>query len=146
MNRPMHIFLAEDNPGDVELVREALREHKIDHTLTVASDGREAKRFIQRIGSAPDAPRPDLVLLDLNLPKADGYELIAALHAHPLGSGIPVIVVTSSDARKDRERAAALDVAHYFRKPSELIEYLQLGSIIRDLAAKRGLPVSASGT
>src|SRR5579871_1442591 len=131
MNRPLHIFLAEDNPGDVELVRESLREYNIEHTLTLASDGREAKRFIQSIGTGADARCPDLVLLDLNLPKADGYELMDLLHAHPVCGKTPVIIVTSSDARKDRERAAQMGAARYFRKPSELIEFLRLGLVIR---------------
>jgi len=141
VTRPLRIFLAEDNPGDVELVRESLREHHIEHTLSVARDGREAKRFIQ--GIEEDASCPDLFLLDLNLPKADGYELMDLLRAHPLCANKPVIVVTSSDAKKDRDRAAQMGAARYFRKSSELIEFLQLGLLIRELAEENGLPVGA---
>lgn len=143
MNRPLHIFLAEDNPGDVELVRESLREQNIEYTLTLASDGREAKRLIQRVGMAEDAQCPDLVLLDLNLPKADGYELMDLLRAHPMCATTPVIVVTSSDAKRDRERAAQMGAVRYFRKPSELSEFLQLGLVIRELAEERGLRLCA---
>jgi two-component system response regulator len=139
MSRSLQIFLAEDNPGDVELVRESLREHDLEYQLSLVSDGAEAKRYIARMGESPDAPRPDLLLLDLNLPKADGCELIAMFHAHPLCTHTPVIVVTSSNARADRERAAALGAARYFRKPSELKEFLQLGAVIRELATEMGL-------
>ncbi len=135
----LRIFLAEDNPGDVELVRVALREHAIVCHLSLATDGFEAKRFIERMGSDPDAPCPDLLLLDLNLPKADGHEVFAMFRAHPLCVHTPVIVVTSSDAQTDRERAAALGAAHFFRKPSDLGEFLKLGGVIRQVAASHGL-------
>lgn len=143
MNRPLHIFLAEDNPGDVELVRESLREHNIEHTLAVARDGREAKELIQRIGMAHDTPCPDVVLLDLNLPKTDGHELMALLRAHPLCGKTPVIVVTSSDARRDRERAFQMGAARYFRKPSDLIEFLKLGLVIRGVVEEIGTSLGA---
>lgn len=143
MSRILHIFLAEDNPGDVELVREALREHRIPHTLSVASDGREAKKFFERMGTYPDAPCPDVLLFDLNLPKADGYELMSLFRLHPLCANAPIIIVTSSNARKDRERAAALGATRYFRKPSELSEFLELGSLIREVVAERGLSLGA---
>ncbi len=138
MTRPIRIFLAEDNPGDVELVHEALREHGISYTLSLASDGREAKHFIERMGTASDAPCPDVLLLDLNLPKTDGHELLALFRSHPQCAGVPVVIVTSSNARKDRERAAALGAARYFRKPLELSEFLELGAVIRELVEERG--------
>lgn len=138
LNR-IQIFLAEDNPGDVALVREALREYDVECSLTLASDGAEAKRYLAQMGKTPDAPCPQLLLLDLNLPMADGYELAEAFRAHPLSARIPIIIVTSSGAPKDRERAAALGVSRYFRKPSELAEFLKLGAIIRDLVAECGL-------
>jgi len=144
MSKPLQIFLAEDNPGDVQLVRESLREHHIEYKLALASDGVEAKRYIERLGR--DAPCPDLLLLDLNLPKADGYELIARFRENPLCTHTPVIVVTSSDARRDRERAATLGVARYFRKPSELTEFLQLGSVIREVAVEQGLMRRSTGS
>jgi CheY-like chemotaxis protein len=142
MSRWIDIFLAEDNPGDVELVREALREHKVEYRLFLASDGTEVKRYIQRLGTTPDVPCPDLLLLDLNLPEADGFEVYQMFRAHPLCGETPVIVVTSSSASRDRERAAAMGVARYFPKPSDLSEFLKLGSVIRDLATERGLLLS----
>jgi CheY-like chemotaxis protein len=137
MTKHLRIFLAEDNAGDVELVREALHEHNIDYEMTLARDGMAARHFLERAGKTPDAPVPDLLLLDLNLPKADGHELFSMLRANPLCSRTPVIVVTSSNAPKDRERAAALGAAHYFQKPADLSEFMKLGSVILDIAAGR---------
>jgi CheY-like chemotaxis protein len=143
MTKPLRIFLAEDNPGDVELVREALREHHIEHELTLARDGMAAKSYIERLAAAPDSPLPDLLLLDLNLPKAEGHELFSMFRANPRCTHTLVIVVTSSNAPRDRERAEALGAAHYFRKPSDLAAFLELGSVIRKLAEERGLPAGA---
>ena len=138
-SRPLRIFIAEDNPADIELVREALLEFEIDHELEIAMDGAEAKGHILSMGTA--AKVPDLVLLDLNLPQADGHELFALFRSNPSCASAPVIVVTSSDAPRDRERACALGAARYFRKPADLMEFLQLGAVIRDVAMERGLPV-----
>ena len=139
MSSKLRIFLAEDNPGDVQLVRESLREHNIEHELTLAPDGTEAKRYIERIGVSPEAVCPDVVLLDLNIPKANSFELIALFREHPVCMHRPVIVVTSSNAPRDREQAAALGVARYFRKPSELTEFLALGLLIREVAEEWGV-------
>lgn len=138
MKKRIHIFLAEDNPGDVELVREALREHHLDYHLFLASDGAQVRQYLERLGTAPDLPCPDILLLDLNLPQAHGFELFQMFRAHPLCGNTPVVIVTSSSAPKDRERAAALGAARYFCKPSELDEFLQLGSMIRELTSGLG--------
>jgi two-component system, chemotaxis family, response regulator Rcp1 len=132
----IRIFLAEDNPADVDLVREALREHGVDHELWLATDGQEAKRFIQAMGKVPDSPCPDLILLDLNLPMVSGHELIALFRKHPSCTRTPIIVVTSSDSRRDREQSAELG-AQYFRKPSELGEFMELGAVVREAAIAR---------
>ena len=132
MNK-IRIFLAEDNPADVDLVREALREYKVDYELWLASDGQEAKRFIERMGCAPELPCPDLNMLDLNLPLLSGHELIVLFRQHPRCKKTPIIVVTSSDSRRDREQSAELG-ARYFRKPSELGEFLELGAVVREAA------------
>lgn len=134
MSRPLAIFLAEDNPGDVQLVREALREHHIEHQLCLAKDGTEARRYIQCMGTDPDAPRPDLILLDLNLPQASGFELFLQFRKHPLCTHTPVIVVTSSDTLNDRRRAAELGAARYFRKPSDFEDFLKLGAVLREVS------------
>jgi two-component system, chemotaxis family, response regulator Rcp1 len=139
MTKPLSIFLAEDNPADVDLVREALREHHIEHQLVVAKDGTEARRYIDRMGTNPDDPCPDIILLDLNLPQASGFELFLQFRNHPLCTQTPVIVVTSSDAAKDRTRAAELGAARYFRKPSDYEDFLKLGAVLREVAEESGL-------
>ena len=139
MTRPLSIFIAEDNPGDVALVREALQEHNVAHRLVVASDGAEAKRYIEEIGKTPGSVCPDLMLLDINLPKANGYEVLASFRAHPLCQKTPVILVTFSNQPVDRERASALGASRYFCKPSDLDDFLELGAMVRDLVIERGL-------
>ncbi len=136
----MRIFLAEDNPGDVELVRLALAEHRVEYELVVARDGAEMQQLLERLGKDHEVPCPDLLLLDLNLPKAHGYELFQLFRNHPLCVDVPVIVMTSSYAPRDREKAAALGAARYFCKPCDLTEFLELGGIIRQLAREQGGP------
>jgi len=140
MHKPLQILLVEDNPGDAELVREALREHGIEHEIKLASDGAEAEAYLARMGTSPDAPCPDLILLDLNLPKSGGHQVFAAFRANPLCASTPVIVLTSSNAPRDREQAASLRASRYFRKPSDLAEFLMLGQVIREVALEAGLP------
>ena len=131
------ILLAEDNRGDVLLVREALLEHRIEHELFVVSDGAEAVDYIDNIGEGSGSRRPDVVLIDLNLPKVDGLQVLAHLRNHPFCAATPVVIVTSSDAPRDRERAAGLGVARYFRKPSEIDEFMRLGAIVKDALAMK---------
>ena len=94
--RPMQLLRAEDNPGDVRLVREALGEGKDAPVLHVVRDGEEAWRFLRREGPFAEAPRPDLVLLDLNLPRRDGREVLADIKADPALAVVPVVLLTSS--------------------------------------------------
>ena len=129
----LKVLLAEDNRGDVLLVREALAEHGISAELFVMRDGGEALDYISGIGEPNRPPCPDLVLLDLNLPKVDGLDILAEFRKHPQCAHTPVIVISSSDAPLGRERAGALGVARYFRKPSDLDEYLKLGSVVREV-------------
>lgn len=139
LRRPIRIFLAEDNPGDVVLIREALREYKVEHSLVHAADGSEAKQYLDSLANLPASELPDILLLDLNLPKCDGDQLLAMFRAHPCCKDTPAIIVTSSNAPKDRDRAAELGASRYFRKPSDLNEYLRLGLIVREVVAERGL-------
>ncbi len=134
----LHILLAEDNFGDVLLVRQALTEHQIDHELHVVKDGDEALQFLERMGAASEPPCPDVLLLDLNLPKVDGPQVLQAFRKHPACAQTPVIVVTSSDAPKDRKRVEALGATAYFRKPSELTEFMRLGAVVKDVLDGRG--------
>jgi CheY-like chemotaxis protein len=140
MNR-LRILLAEDNAGDVLLVREALAKYEIPHELHVVRDGGEALAFVARIGEDSEdntTPCPELLLLDLNLPKADGPTVLAAFRRHPLCAHTPVIAISSSDAVTDRERLARLGVSRYFRKPMELDKFLELGAVIRELMGEAG--------
>ncbi len=126
--KTVNVLLVEDNPPDVELIREALEEAKLPHVLRVATDLDEAKNYLASIPSG--VPTPDVLLMDLNLPQGSGLELLRLIRANPEWQSIPVIVVSSSDAARDREQAARLGAAHYFRKPSDLKEFMQLGPIV----------------
>lgn len=129
MSKPITIFLAEDNRGDAYLVREALNEHGLPHQLIVAEDGDRAAELLETFGKAE--PCPDLILLDLNLPKRDGTEVLRLFREHPECHNIPVIVITSSDSPRDRSRAAELSANYYFRKPSVFEEFMELGALIK---------------
>ena len=125
--------MAEDNPGDVLLVQKALQKHQIRHQLHVVRDGAEALEWLAHTGQPGGTPQPDLLLLDLNLPKVDGRQILGELRRHQDCAEVPVIVVTSSDAPKDRERAAELGISRYFRKPMDFEAFLQLGAVVRDV-------------
>ncbi len=131
----LHIFLAEDSQADVFLVRQALRKYNINHELHIARDGEQALKFVARMGKPGGAPCPDLILLDLNLPKADGPQVLSEFRQHPECAGTPVIVVTSSDAPKDRARVNQLGIDRYFLKPLDLDAFLQLGAVVREVVA-----------
>jgi two-component system, chemotaxis family, response regulator Rcp1 len=130
--------LAEDNLPDALLVREAIRMESLPVELHIAPDGEQAIAFITRAENEPTAPYPDVVLLDLNLPKKDGFEVLRQLRASEFSKGIPVLIITSSDSPSDRTQAAELG-ATYFRKPPSYEEYLKLGSVLKQLLQARGL-------
>jgi two-component system, chemotaxis family, response regulator Rcp1 len=130
------ILLAEDNPGDVFLVQKALQQYHILHRLYVVRDGAEALAWVAHIGEPGGTPQPDLLLLDLNLPKFDGRQILSEFRKHPGCSKSPVIAVTSSDAPRDRARMAELGVARYFRKPLEFDAFLRLGAVVREVVAE----------
>ncbi len=138
--RLLHILLAEDNHGDILLVCEALREHRIKHELQVAKDGQQALDYMARMGKAGGLPCPDVMLLDLNLPKADGPTVLKEFRRHPECAHVPVIVVTSSDSPLDRTRMAQLGINRYFRKPTDYADYMQLGAIVREVVTECLLP------
>jgi CheY-like chemotaxis protein len=130
------IVLAEDNPADVGLVRYALREHAVDCELRVISDGDEVVTFINGLDLDSKLPCPDLLLLDLHLPKRDGNEVLRHLRASERCGRTPVVILTSSDASWDRQRADKNAAIHYFQKPSSLDEFLQLGKIVKEVIGR----------
>ena len=127
------ILLAEDNPADVYLIREALREHSVDCTMRVASDGRDVLQIISLGQSDAESRHLDLIILDLNLPRHDGIEILQHLRATPGFAHIPVVVLTSSDSPRDRMVANQLGATRYLPKPSSLEQFLSLGAVFKDL-------------
>lgn len=126
------ILLVEDNPGDVRLTQEALKENKIANNLHVAGDGLEAMAFLRREGKHANAPRPDVILLDLNLPKMDGREVLAEIKSDPKLKRIPVVVITSSEAEKDIIQTYDLHVNCYVTKPVDLDQFIHVVHSIKD--------------
>jgi len=124
--RPAEILLVEDNPGDIRLMREALREGKIANRVHEVRDGVEAMDFLHRREPFADAPRPDLILLDLNLPRKDGREVLAEIKADSDLRRIPVVVLTTSQAEEDVLRAYNLHANCYMTKPVDLGQFLRL--------------------
>jgi two-component system, chemotaxis family, response regulator Rcp1 len=118
------ILLVEDNPADVLLTQEAFSESKIRHRLWCVTDGEQALQFLRQTGEYGDAPRPDVVLLDLNLPKKDGREILAEIKADPTLRQIPVIVLTTSKSEQDIFRAYKLHANCYLTKPVDLDEFV----------------------
>jgi CheY-like chemotaxis protein len=127
------VLLAEDNPSDVYLIREALREHSVDCVLRVASDGKDALSIISREAPNAAAGRISLIILDLNLPRPYGIEILHKLRELTGFEFIPVVVLTSSDSPSDQLKATALGATRYLRKPSNLDEFLGLGAIFKEL-------------
>jgi CheY-like chemotaxis protein len=125
-DRSAEILLVEDNPDDIDLTVEALRENRSTHHLHVVENGTDALAFLRRDGTYAAAPRPDLVLLDLNLPKKSGYEVLEAIKADPRLQRIPVVILTSSAAESDRRRSADLGADGYVTKPVDLDDFLRV--------------------
>lgn len=129
---PIKVLLAEDNAGDIFLVREALRTHQVQCALRIVSDGEQANQYLNTMGDNSECPCPDIFLVDLNLPKGNGHELLKTFKDR-CREDVPVVVMTSSDAPWDRARASELGAARFFRKPSGLDEFLQLGALVKEL-------------
>ena len=128
--RPYHILLAEDSPADVGIVRMALRDENLDHVLHVAKDGAEAIAFITNTDNNSRSPGLDLLLLDMHLPKRSGEDILRVLRSTERCAQTPVVVLTSSDAPRDRETAQKHAAFYYFRKPSRLADFMKLGSVV----------------
>jgi chemotaxis family two-component system response regulator Rcp1 len=128
--RPVEILLVEDNAGDVLLTEEALQEAKILNRLSVVRDGIDALEFLRRQGRHAAAPRPDLILLDLNLPRKDGREVLAEIKADPALHRIPVVVLTTSAAQEDVLKSYDLHANCYISKPVDLGRFLEILRVI----------------
>ncbi len=120
----IEILLLEDEPADAYLVRMALRESKITANLHHVVDGREGLNFLQQIGTYANSPRPDLILLDLNMPRMNGYEFLIAVKENPALDGIPIIVLTTSEAESDVSRAYKLGASSYISKPVDMSKFV----------------------
>lgn len=138
------ILVAEDNPADVYLIRAALQEHGIDLPLQVAADGREVLQIIYQLENTAES-QLNLIILDLNLPRHDGIEILQRLRGSERLGRVPVVVLTSSDSPRDRILASELGAASYLRKPSSLEQFLGLGAVFKELLRRTGSQPQPNG-
>lgn len=124
MPRSIVVLLVEDDPGDVLMTREAFADSKLHNTLEVVSDGVEALDYLRAVGEFASRPRPDLILLDLNLPRKDGREVLAEVKADPELSSIPIVVLTTSEAEEDILRSYKLHANAYVTKPVDFEQFI----------------------
>lgn len=131
--RPIEVLLVEDDPGDVLMTREAFADNKVKNNLSVVSNGVDAMAFLHKEGEYAHAPDPDLVLLDLNLPRMDGREVLAAIKADESLRSIPVVVLTTSEAEEDVLRSYQLHANAYVTKPVDFEQFIDVVRQIDDL-------------
>ena len=124
--RQIEVLLVEDDPGDVLMTKEAFEDYKVSNHLHVVTDGTEAMDFLRRQGEHTAAPRPDLVLLDLNLPRMDGREVLQAIKSDPELASIPVVILTTSEAEEDVLRSYSLHANAYVTKPVDFERFIQV--------------------
>ena len=129
---PVEILLVEDDPGDVLMTREAFQDHKLRNELHVVNDGADAMAFLRQEGEYADRPRPDLVLLDLNLPRMDGREVLEAIKSDPDLASIPVVVLTTSENEDDVLRSYSLHANAYVTKPVDFARFIDVVRQIDD--------------
>jgi CheY-like chemotaxis protein len=127
---PIEVLLVEDDPGDVLMTQEAFKDYKIANNLTVVTNGEDAISYLRRQGEFADVPRPDLVLLDLNLPRRDGREVLREVKGDPELRAIPIVVLTTSDAEDDVLASYNLHANAYVRKP---VDFEQFVSAVRSV-------------
>ena len=128
--RPIEVLLVEDDPGDTLMIKEAFEENKLRNRLSCVADGVDALRYLRREGEYADAARPDLVLLDLNLPRMDGREVLAEVKADAELRTIPIVVLTTSEAEEDVLRSYALHANAYVTKPVDFERFI---SVVRQI-------------
>ncbi len=129
---PIEVLLVEDDPGDVLMTKEAFEEHDLGNRLHVVSDGVQALRFLRREGEYADAPRPHLILLDLNLPRKDGREVLEEVKADDALAHIPIVVLTTSEAEEDVLRSYRLHANAYVPKPVDFEQFIKVVRQIDD--------------
>ena len=141
------LLVIEDNPADVDLLRRALAAAALDCQLTVIDDGADALSLF-RLGSATSwaSPAPDLAIVDLNLPKHSGLEIIEQMRANPKFAEVPVVVLSSSSSPRDRAKMEGFRVRRYIVKPADLEEFMRIGWQIRELLLEGGILEQTSGT
>ena len=132
----LHVLLAEDNPADVLLMREALNSRFEDVEMSVQQNGELMMQWIDDM-DRDNVPRPDVILLDLNLPRVTGEDILWRLGQSPKCHAVPVVVVTSSDSPRDRETAVRFGVTHYFRKPTDYDQFMRLGDLVQSVLGER---------
>jgi two-component system, chemotaxis family, response regulator Rcp1 len=130
--KPLEILLVEDNAADVRLAREVLKSDRVWTNLNVVKDGVEAMQYLRRRGKFAGAPRPDVILLDLNLPKKDGWEVLSEIRADAELKAIPVAIMSSSEAEQDIHEATRLEATCYITKPVRLGELLKVVKSVAD--------------
>ncbi len=127
--RRIRILLVEDNPGDVALVRLALDAAGLNYDATVIDDGADALAYVD----GQDTPTPDLVILDLNIPRRDGLEVLEALRSVSAFAAVPVVILTSSSSPREREKLEAFGIYRYITKPTDFDEFMSIGLILKDI-------------
>jgi CheY-like chemotaxis protein len=130
--KPIEIFLVEDSQGDIDLIREVLEESKLKNTLNVAIDGEEALNYLKKKGRYANSTRPDLVILDLNLPKKDGREVLADMKSSPDLKSIPVVIMTTSREEEDILNMYNLHANCYITKPIDFMQFIRVVRSIED--------------
>jgi CheY-like chemotaxis protein len=138
MTVPMlEILVIDDNPGDIYVIREAIREHHIDCNLKVISNGEEALELLEADGDVHEHYHPSLILLDLNLPRLSGHVVLNRIRSNPASHAIPVVIITSSEAENDLAKSWELGASAYFVKSSRLENFMKLGGVIKEMMAAR---------
>ena len=132
VSRPIEILLVEDNPGDIRLTEEALRDAKVRNNMSVARDGLEGLTFLRREDEYADAPKPDLILLDLNLPRMDGRELLSLIKGDEKLKRIPIVILTTSDAEQDVLTSYDLHANAYITKPVDFEQFIAVVKTIEE--------------
>ncbi len=130
--KPIKILLVEDNPADIRLATEALKEGGVASDLSVVTDGMDAINFLKRTGKFSDSPRPELILLDLNLPRKSGFDVLQVLKADPNLKSIPVIMLTTSSAEEDIAKCYSLNANCFVTKPTDLPQFLEVVKTIEE--------------